>query len=122
MVLWHMRQLWFISAIVLFHGAAGHAAPGPATVQQGKYRCVFFINGSLTTTPGFTIQKDGVYVHDSGEKGRYTYAAPEGLLTFQGGSLDKQAGLVERNDKNGIVRIYNERRSRTVMDCDTPRR
>jgi hypothetical protein len=117
-----MRQLWFLSAIVLFCAAAGHAAPAPATVQPGKYHCVFFINGTLTTTPGFTIQKDGVYIHDSGDKGRYTYTAAEGLLLFQGGSLDKQAGLVELNDKNGIVRIYNERRSRTVMDCDTPRR
>lgn len=94
---------------------------GPVTVAPGKYHCVFFINGALQTTPGFTIQSGGTYQHDDGSKGQYTYDAGQSLLTFQGGSLDKQAGLVETNEKLGIVRLYNERRSRTVIDCDTPR-
>ncbi len=57
---------------------------------------MFFINGALQTNPGFTIES--------------------------GGALDKQAGRVELKDKAGIIRIYNKRRSRTVIDCETPRR
>ena len=94
----------------------------PAAVSPGKYHCVFFINGALQTTPGFTISVDGTYQHDSGGKGRYTYNKAEGLVEFQGGSFDKQAGKVEVNEKSAIVRIYNERRSRTVMDYDAPRK
>lgn len=108
---------------LLFTAAAALMAqnkPVPATVSPGKYHCVFFTSGALQTTPGFTISVDGTYQHDSGSKGRYTYN--KGLLEFQGGSLDKQAGKVEVNEKSAIVRLYNERRSRTVIDCDVPRK
>ncbi|HEY0420472.1 MAG TPA: hypothetical protein VGC80_13220 [Acetobacteraceae bacterium] len=102
--------------------APGQAvAQHPANVTPGPYHCVFFINGSLTTTPGFTILPGGAYRHQDGSTGRFAYDAGQQLITFSGGSLDKQAGLVADNAKNGVIRIYNERRSRTVMDCDTPR-
>lgn len=110
--------LFFICATAAL---LGQTKSGPSTVTAGKYHCVFFINGALQTTPGFTIQSNGSYQHESGSKGRYTYDASQGLLTFQGGSLDKQAAVVELKDKLGIIRLYNERRSRTVIDCDTPR-
>lgn len=98
------------------------AEQGPASVVPGKYHCVFFINNSLTTTPGFTIQNGGVYLHDNGGKGHYTYKAGEALIEFNDGPLEKQAGRVGVNEKTGTINLYNERRSRTVMDCDTPRK
>lgn len=100
--------------------AGGQTKTGPATVAPGKYHCVFFLNGALQTTPGFTIQPGSAYQHDGGTKGRYTYDPAQALLTFEGGALDKQAAHVEADGKRGIIRLYNERRSRTVIDCDTP--
>jgi hypothetical protein len=95
---------------------------GPTNVAPGKYRCVFFINGALQNTPGFTIDADGSYTHDSGNKGKYTYNAAQSLIEFQGGSLDKQAGKVEAKENRAVIRLYNERRSRTVIDCDNARK
>ena len=112
-----MARISVFLTIFALLGLAQSPTP-PASVTPGKYHCVFFINGSLTTTPGFTILRSGEYRHDSGGTGKFTYDATAGMLIFQGGDLDKQAGKVERN----IVRIYNERRSRTVMDCDTPKK
>jgi hypothetical protein len=61
----------FIASVV----SASQTKAGPNTVTPGKYHCMFFINGALQTTPGFVIQKDGPYVHESGSKGRYSYDA-----------------------------------------------
>ncbi|MBI2686474.1 MAG: hypothetical protein HYX27_09180 [Acidobacteria bacterium] len=50
------------TTILLFIAAATLEAqkkPAPAAVSPGQYRCVFFINGALQTTPGFTIGADG---------------------------------------------------------------
>ena len=91
------------------------------SVAPGRYHCVFFVNAALTTVPGFTIHRDGAYQHDDGSKGRYVFDAAQSLITFQGGSLNSQAGRVEVAGQRSIIRLYNERRSRTVMDCDAPR-
>lgn len=114
-----MCRLFVLLALLCVAGLA-QSKSAPGSVIPGKYHCVFFINGALQTTPGFTIQGDGSYKHDSGSQGRYAYDASKALVTFQGGGLDGQAGLVEIKGKTGYVRLYNERRSRTVVDCDTP--
>ena len=91
------------------HGAAN----GPNTgVTPGRYHCTFFANGSLTTVPGFTVA-GSTYRHDNGESGTLRVAA--GVVEFVGGALAGQAGKVEP----GIIRLFNERRSRTVIDCET---
>jgi hypothetical protein len=118
----HRSIIIFILLINLGGAVFAQAKGGPAAVNPGKYHCVFFINGALQTTPGFTIQTDGSYLHDSGSKGRYSYDSSQALLVFEGGSLDKQAARVELKEKTAIIRLYNERRSRTVIDCDTPKR
>jgi hypothetical protein len=98
--------------------AAGPASAvrSPAGPKLGKYHCVFFVNGGLTTTPGFTLKAGGAYGHDTGGGGTVRYDQASGVLDFVGGPLAGQAGKVEPK----VVRIFNERRSRTVMDCDTP--
>ena len=69
----------------------------------------------MQTPQGFTIFLVGAYLHDSGSKGRFIYDAAQALLTFQGGSLDKQTALVGVKETTGYVRLYNERRSRPVV-------
>jgi len=102
----------------------GAATPPPSTVtgkgnvgavKPGKYHCVFFISGQgLQTVPGFTLHADGTYTDEDGKKGRYVFDSGRSEITFSGGKMD---GNVAKYD--GKVRIYNERRSRTVIDCDT---
>ena len=113
--------LQLLSILLCWPLAAQKKADIPAALISGKYHCVFFISGHLQTTPGFTILSGGKYQHDGGSKGSFAFDAAKSLITFDGGGLDKQAGRVDNNDKLGIIRIYNERRSRTVIDCDTPR-
>jgi hypothetical protein len=89
------------------------------SVAPGRYHCVFFIGGQgLQTTPGFTIHSGGTYRHDGGTSGRFAFDAGRSVMTFQGGALDGQAGLVETKGSIAYIRLYNERRSRTVIDCD----
>jgi hypothetical protein len=76
------------------------------------------VSTPLTTLPGFTIHGDGTYRHDDGSEGKFTYDSAEGLITFEGGSLDKRTGLVAPNAKLGIVRI-SARGSATGINCDT---
>ena len=89
-------------------------AAGPERVSQGSYHCVFFSSGSLSTIPGFSIRGSG-YRHEDGSSGSFSYDPAQALIQFQGGSLDGQAGQVQA----GQIHLYNERRSRTVADCDT---
>ena len=110
-----------LNSAICMPAAAQKKAAAPSAVALGKYHCVFFISGQLQTVPGFTILADGKYQHDGGGKGTFSYDSNQAVITFQGAGLDKQAGLVENKDKQAIIRIYNERRSRTVIDCDAPR-
>lgn len=92
---------------------AGAMAPGgDLPIKPGRYHCTFFAQGSLTTVPGFTVQGTS-YRHDNGGSGALRYDG--GVVEFVGGALAGQAGKVEP----GIIRLFNERRSRTVIDCET---
>jgi hypothetical protein len=83
---------------------------------MGSYHCVFFINGQgLQTVPGFTLQAGDRYRHETGGTGRTRFDAGTGVLEFSGGPLDGQAGKVQGNG----VHLFNEKRTRTVIDCDT---
>ncbi len=94
--------------------------PAPATVgaaiSPGHYQCTIFV-GYLQNSPGFTINSDGSYSHEQGSVGRVTLDAT-GLVLFSGGALDGQAAKYEI-DGGGrpTIRLYNESRSRTVIDC-----
>ena len=87
------------------------ATGGGAGVKAGHYHCTFFAQGSLTTVPGFTVTGSS-YRHDNGGGGSVRYDG--GMVEFVGGALAGQAGKVEP----GIIRLFNERRSRTVIDCE----
>ncbi|HUS05739.1 MAG TPA: hypothetical protein VMZ52_05570 [Bryobacteraceae bacterium] len=69
--------------------------------------------------PDFEIQSGGGYKHASGSTGKYSYDAAQSLITLQGSNLDKQAGLMQAGEKPARIRLYNERRNRTVIDCDS---
>jgi hypothetical protein len=99
-------------------GAAPEAggAGGTGGARLGSYHCVFYISGQgLQTVPGFTLQAGDRYRHESGGTGRTRFDAGAGVLEFTGGPLDGQAGKV---DGKG-VHLFNESRSRTVIDCNT---
>ena len=92
------------------------APPKAATAgaaKAGSYHCVFFINNMLQTVPGFTLQPGGRYTHQTGGGG--TYKVNAGVIEFTGGPLTGQAGKLSPNR----VHLFNESRSRTVIDCDT---
>lgn len=91
---------------------AGAVTPGgESRINPGHYHCTFFAQGSLTTVPGFTVQGTS-YRHDNGGSGALRYDG--GVVEFVGGALAGQAGKLEP----GIIRLFNERRSRTVIDCE----
>lgn len=102
-------------------GAATAVAPSPtrgtvapattAGVTAGRYHCTFFAQGALTTVPGFTVSGMS-YRHDNGGTG--TLRVADGVVEFVGGALAGQAGKLEP----GVIRLFNERRSRTVIDCE----
>ena len=77
---------------------------------------MFYISGQgLQTVPGFTLLAGDRYRHETGGTGRTRYDAGTGVLEFFGGPLTGQAGKV----KDNRVHLFNESRSRTVIDCDT---
>lgn len=91
---------------------SGEVVPGgDARITPGHYHCTFFAQQTLTTVPGFTVNGTS-YRHDNGGSGSLRYAG--GVVEFVGGALAGQAGKVEP----GIIRLFNERRSRTVIDCE----
>lgn len=104
-----------VTALPASTGNTGGAQGQSSAVKPGKYHCVFFISGQgLQTVPGFTIQAGGSYLDTNGKKGSYAFDSGKSIITFSGGAMD---GSVAKYD--GKIRIYNERRSRTVIDCDT---
>ena len=90
------------------------ATPAPAggPAKPGSYNCVFFSNGMLQTVPGFTLTAAG-YRHQNGGGG--TTRRLGNVIEFVGGPLNGQAGKVGPK----TIHLYNESRSRTVIDCDT---
>ena len=107
-------------------GAAAAATPGgtgnkPAgkdgahgSVTAKSYDCVFSMDASLQTVPGFTIKAGGRYMDAEGKNGTYTFDPAQSLITFHGGSMDGNAASYDGR----VIHIYNEKRTRTVIDCD----
>ncbi|MDB5705517.1 MAG: hypothetical protein JWN66_2633 [Sphingomonas bacterium] len=98
------------------------AAQGvPGGVVPNSYACSAFMgmppNGHMQPIPGFTIAADGSYTHQDGSTG--TVAVENAMLLFHGGSLDGQAATFDAGAAGrGTVHLYNESRSRTVIDCE----
>ena len=107
-------------------GPAAAATPGgtgnkPAgkdsahgSVTAKSYDCVFSVDSTLQTVPGFTIKAGGKYMDADGKNGTYTFDPAQSLITFHGGSMDGNAAHYDGR----IIHIYNEKRTRTVIDCD----
>ncbi len=99
--------------------AAPTAAPVAAkagAIPAGHYQCTIYV-GYLQNSPGFTINGNGTYTHEQGSTGKVSMDNT-GLVLFTGGALDGQAAKYER-DGGGrpVIRLYNESRSRTDIDC-----
>jgi hypothetical protein len=84
------------------------------SVTAKSYDCVFSIDATLQTVPGFTIKAGGKYMDADGKNGTYTFDPAQSLITFHGGSMDGNAARYDGR----IIHIYNEKRTRTVIDCD----
>jgi hypothetical protein len=97
------------------------AATGAGAVVPGAYSCSAFMgvppNGHLQPMPGFTVGSDGSYVHQDGVAGTLTVSG--NVVEFHGGALDGQAATFDAGPAGrGTIHIYNESRSRTVIDCE----
>ena len=87
------------------------------SVIAKSYACVFFIDSpssTLQTVPGFTIKAGGRYVDADGKNGTYAFDPAQALITFHGGSMDGNAARYDGR----VIHIFNEKRTRTVIDCD----
>ena len=84
------------------------------SVIAKSYQCVIFIDSILQKVPGFTIKAGGKYMDAEGKNGTYTFDPAQSLITFHGGSMDGNAARYDGR----IIHIYNEKRTRTVIDCD----
>lgn len=93
---------------------AAPPSPSGGSASAGSYHCVLFVNGILQTVPGFTLT-GAAYRHQNGGGG--TVRRSGNTIEFVGGPLNGQAGKVG----NQTINIYNESRSRTVIDCNTKR-
>jgi len=97
-------------------------APGAASqLVASSYYCTAFIgtppNGRLATMPGFSILPGNRYRHGDGSTGTVTTSGA--ALTFHGGALDGQMATYDAGASGrGAIHLYNERRTRTVIDCD----
>jgi len=97
------------------------AAAGGGQLIATSYYCTAFIgtppNGRLATMPGFSILAGNRYQHENGSSGTVTTAG--GALTFHDGALDGQMATFEAGASGrGAVHLYNESRTRTLIDCD----
>jgi hypothetical protein len=97
------------------------AAKAPAArLVSNSYYCTAYIGtppgGHMATMPGFTIS-GSTYRHQNGSSG--TVSVSGGTLEFHGGALDGQAATYDGGATGrGTVHLYNQSRSRTVIDCD----
>ena len=73
------------------------------------------IKGGTTVSTSSSASFCDKHKHQNGGGGRTSYDPASGVIEFTGGPLDGQAALV----KGHRVNIYNEKRTRTVIDCDT---
>jgi hypothetical protein len=109
------------AAVPVASEPAAPTAAGAITARAAKYDCVYFSGtvtggGHLVSSPGFTFASDGGYTHEDGTTGTITMTGD--TIEFHGGALDGQAAKYEDNNGKGMVRLYNEDRSHTVIDCD----
>jgi hypothetical protein len=76
-------------------GAASATADMPRAVPAGRYACFMYISGTgLVSNGEFTLYPNGTYER-GGARGRYTYAAGTGRVTFQGGVMNGRAARYE---------------------------
>ena len=108
----HVNKLTIASALATLAIAPAPGAPPPRPPLPGSEHCVCFAGGLLQTVPGFTLTPGG-YRHQNGGGGKIRLAG--NVIEFVGGPLNGQAGKVEPR----IIRLFNEKRTRTVIDCDT---
>lgn len=95
--------------------ASAGGGAGGASALDGSYHCAFYIGGTgLQTVPGFSIS-GASYTHEDGSSG--TVAFDGSTAEFSGGSLNGQAAVFEPGTP-ARLRLYNEDRTRTVIDCD----
>ena len=102
----------------------GEQKPGSGAAKRlvpNRYSCSIFIgvppNGHMQASPGFTLSANGRYQDQNGGRGTYSVAA--GILTFRGGRFDGQAATYDSGATGGgTVHIYNQSRSRTLIDCE----
>jgi hypothetical protein len=95
-------------------GLPAGKAGAQGSVAARSYHCVFSIDSVLQTVPGFTIKAGGGYMDADGKNGTYTFDPAQSLIAFHGGSMDGNAAHYDGR----IIHIYNEKRTRTVIDCD----
>ena len=122
-------DLCCIFAVALFGLTSAELAAqvrgSASAVRAGGYHCTAFLgvppNGTLLTMPGFEILAGDAYLHQDGPKGKISFYAAQQIITFQGGSMDRQAATYEIDAAGrAIIRLYNAKRSRTVIDCEGP--
>lgn len=92
-----------------------------ARLVANRYYCTAFIgtppSGHLATMPGLSILAGGRYRHQDGSGGTVTIAG--GAIEFHGGALDGRAATYDAGATGrGTLHLYNDSRSRTVIDCD----
>ena len=77
--------------------------------------------GHLADAAPFSVAGGGAtYVDRNGARGTLTLGA-DGTAEFHGGAYDRQAAKYEPSSGgHAVLRIYNQARSRTVIDCEGP--
>ena len=70
--------------------------------------------------PAITIKSGGVYTHATGNtRGDFTYDPAQSLILCKGGNLDGRAARYDESATGApTLHIYNDPRTRTVIDCD----
>jgi hypothetical protein len=106
--------------------AAGSAATAglPRRLPTGRYQCSMFISGTgLVNNGEFRLEPDGTYER-GGSRGRYTYVAETGRVTFKGGVMDGRAAeydprpVAKLNLKGNSGRLLGAGEERTVASCE----
>jgi hypothetical protein len=70
--------------------------------------------------PGFEIHGDGTYVHRNKSTGTYVMLPKKSQILFKQGSLDNTLALYDdSNPKAAFIRLYNAKRTATIMSCQT---
>ncbi len=106
---------------LIFTPALGAQAPTNAmVVRAGKYACVFNDDQGRHVVPGFEIRGDGTYAHRNKSTGTYVMLSKKSQILFHKGSLDNTLALYDdSNPKAVFIRLYNAKRTETIMSCQT---